>query len=65
MNGGELRFGRIDNRLNLCLLIRGQVQLFRDSLKAERVAASTATRTGLCLHNNKAAKRYRTRGYKR
>jgi hypothetical protein len=63
MNGSELRFGRIKNRLNLCLLIRGQVQLLGDSLKAERVTVPTRAR--LCLHNNKAAKRYRTRGYKR
>jgi len=63
MNGGELRFGYIENRLSLCLLIRGQVQLLRDPLKAERVAL--LTRPGLSLHNNQAAKRYRARGYKR
>src|SRR5713101_7903270 len=27
MNGGYLRFGRVENRLNLCLLIGGQVQV--------------------------------------
>src|SRR5437868_12007632 len=27
MNGGDLRFRRVENRLNLCLLIRGQIQL--------------------------------------
>jgi hypothetical protein len=64
MNGGELRFGRIDNRLNLCLLIRRQVQLLRDSLKAVAMPAPTAARARLCLHNHKAAKCYRTRGYK-
>src|SRR5207248_6381645 len=65
MNGSELRFGRIDNRLNLCLLIRGQIQLLRDSLKAVAVPASTATRARLCLYDDKAAKRDRTRSYKR
>ena len=42
MNGSELRFGRIENRLNLCLLIRSQVQLLGYSLKAERVSVPTA-----------------------
>ena len=35
MNGSELRFGRIENRLNLCLLLRSQVQLLGYSPKAK------------------------------
>ena len=67
MNGSELRFGCIENWLNLCLLIRGQAQLLGDSPKAKRVpvAATGPVRAGLRLHNNKAAKRYRARGHKR
>src|SRR5438094_10327771 len=65
MNGSELRFGRIDNRLKLCLLIRGQIQLLRDSLKAVAVAASTATGPRLCLYVDKPDKRDLTRSYAR
>ena len=51
MNGNELRFGRIENRLNFCLLIRRQVQLLGDSLKAKFVAMPTPTSTRLRLYD--------------
>jgi hypothetical protein len=44
-------------------LIRGQVQLLGDSLKAERVPVPT--RAGLSLHNNEAPERNRAGGYNR
>ena len=37
MNGGDLRFGRVEDRLNLRLLVSRQVQLASELLKAERV----------------------------
>lgn len=61
MDGGDLRFGLIKDRLNLCLLIRGQVQLLGDSLKAKPVAVPT--RASLSLQGNQAAKCNRTDGY--
>jgi hypothetical protein len=66
MNGGDLRLGAIDNRLNLGLLVGRQVQLLGYSLeaKAMSMAAATAARTRLCLHYHKAAKRDRTGGHK-
>lgn len=67
MNGGDLRFGRVDDRLDLGLLIRGQVQLFSDSLKAERVpvpATTARAMSGLRLHNGKAAEGNRAGGGK-
>jgi hypothetical protein len=66
MDGGDLRFGRIQDRLDLRLLISGQVQLFGDPLQAEGMASpvSATARTRLCLHNDKAPKRDRTGGCK-
>jgi len=68
MNGGDLRFGRIEDRLDLRLLISGQVQFVGDPPQAERVSMprSSATRaagTRLCLHNHKASKCDRTGGH--
>ena len=64
MNGGDLRFGRIQDWLNLRLLISGQVQLFGYPFQAERVAmpVSGSAGTRLCLNNDKAPKRDRTGG---
>src|SRR4029078_5395659 len=64
MNGGDLRFGRIEDRLDLGLLISGQVQLFGDPSKTERMATMpmSTTRARLCLHNDKASKRDRAGG---
>src|SRR6266550_8930048 len=66
MNGGDLRVGAIDNRLNLGLLVGRQVQLLGYSLEAKAMSmpAATAASTGLCLHYHKAAKRNRTGGHK-
>jgi hypothetical protein len=68
MNGGDLRFGRIEDRLDLCLLISGQVQFVGDPLQAERVSmpgssATRATGAGLCIHDYKTAKRDSTGGH--
>jgi hypothetical protein len=66
MNGGDLRFGRIQDRLDLRLLISGQVQLFGDPPQAEHVATPVSSPAGtrLCLHNDKAPKCERTGGCK-
>ena len=65
MNGGDLRFGRIHDWLDLRLLISGEVQLFSEPLQAERVAMPvSAAMARLCLHNDKAPKRDRTGGCK-
>jgi hypothetical protein len=66
MNGDDLRFGRIQDRLNLRLLISSQVQLFGDPLQTEHVArpVSGSAWTRLCLHNDEAPKRDRTGGCK-
>ena len=37
MNGGDLRFGRVEDRLNLRLLVSRQVQLAGEPSKAELV----------------------------
>ena len=68
MNGGDLRFGRIKDRLDFRLLISGQVQFVGDPPQAERVSmpGSSATRaagTRLGLHNHKAAKCDHTGGH--
>ena len=56
----------IKDRLDLRLLISGQVQLFGDPSQAERMAMPVSSAAGarLCLHNDKAAKRDRTGGCK-
>jgi hypothetical protein len=63
MNGGDLRFGLIKDRLDLRLLIGSQVQLIGDPTQAERVAVSGTARARLCLHKDKASKRDRAGGY--
>ena len=64
MNGGNLRFGLIENRLNLGLLISRQIQLVGEFSKAECVAVR-APRPGvsLGLANDKTAERDRTGGH--
>ena len=64
MNGGDLRFGLIKDRLNLSLLVRCQVQLVTQMLQAEcvPVPASSASLPRLCLHNGKTAECNRTGG---
>jgi hypothetical protein len=67
MNGDDLRFGRIEDRLDLRLLISGQVQFASDPLEAERMpmpgsSPAGAPRARLCLHKGKAAKGDRTGG---
>jgi hypothetical protein len=64
MNGGDLGFGLIKDRLNLSLLVRSQVQLVSQMLQAERVPvpASSASLARLCLHNGKTAECNRTGG---
>src|SRR2546430_2558316 len=67
MNGGDLRFGLIKDRLKLRLLVRCQIQLLSDSPKTEclTVTAPESSVAGarLCLHDHKAAKRNRTGGH--
>ena len=67
MNGGDLRFGLIKDRLNLRLLVRCQVQLLSDSSKTECVTMpapeSSMAGARLCLHDHKTAKRDRTGGH--
>ncbi len=46
MNGGDLRFGRVKDRLNLRLLISSQVQLFGDPLQAELMAMPVSAPPG-------------------
>ena len=43
MNGGDLRLGPIDNRLNLGLLVGRQVQLLGYSLEAKAMSMPAAT----------------------
>ena len=72
VNGGDLRFSCVEDRLDLRLLISGQVQLVGHPLLAKRVAVpgasatraagSSALRARLCLYRDKAAKRDRTGG---
>ena len=72
VNGGDLRFSCVEDRLDLRLLISGQVQLVGHPLQAKRVAVpgasatraagSSALRARLCLYSDKAAKRDRTGG---
>jgi hypothetical protein len=64
MNGDQLRFGLIKDRLELRLLVSCQIQFLGDPPKAERVAmpASTPAVARLRLHYNKAAERDRTDG---
>src|SRR5882724_10730664 len=59
MDGGDLRFSLIEDRLNLGLLISGQVYSLGESFKRKSVPVRTATATmaGFCLHHDKAAKR--------
>jgi len=61
MNGGELWFCRVEDRLNLRLLVGRQVQFAGEVLKAERVVAVPApgSRVSLGLSNDKTAKRDR------
>ena len=55
---------RIEDRLNLRLLVSSQVQLVGDPPQAERVAMPVSSTAGarLCLHNDKASKRDRAGG---
>ncbi len=61
MDGGDLRFGLIEDRLNLGLLISRQVKSLGESFKRKSAPVPTATVTmaGFCLHHDKAAKRDR------
>src|SRR5882724_2922916 len=67
MDRGELRFGLIENRLNLGLLIGSQVQLLGHSFKRKSapMPSAAAALAGLSLHQGKAAERDGTRGRKR
>lgn len=61
MNGHDLRFGLIDNRLDLGLLIGREVQGFGESLEAKcsssaPVPTVTATMPRGCLDEGKPAK---------
>ena len=71
MNGGELRLSRIEDWLDLCLLIGSQVQLIGQMLQAKRMAMPLSTSAGtlftsagtrLCLDNDIAAKSNRSGG---
>ncbi len=63
VDGGDLRFGLIHDRLNLGLLIGGQIQLLRYSLEAKAVSVPAASpMTGRCLHDGEAAKGDRASG---
>jgi hypothetical protein len=59
MNGGELWFGRVEDGLNLGLLVGRQVQFAREVVKAECVVTVPARgpRVSLGLSNDKTAKR--------
>ena len=64
MNGNDLRFRRIEDRLDLRLLVSREVQLACDSLEAERMSLPVPSLAWarLCLHNDKSAKRDRAGG---
>jgi hypothetical protein len=64
MNGGDLRFGLIKDRLDLRLLFGSQVQLIGDTPQPERMAMPVSSTSGarLCLHKDKAPKRDRAGG---
>ena len=63
MNGGDLRFSLIEDRLNLGLLLRCETQSVRNSLKSERVTVcASGSGFSLDLGNDKTAQRDRTGG---
>jgi hypothetical protein len=63
MNGGDLRFSLIEDRLNLRLLFSSQVQLVGEFSKAERVTVcAPGSGLSLDLGNDKSAQRDRTGG---
>ena len=66
MDGADLRLSRIENWLNLGLLIRSQVQFLGDPIETKLVAVpgTMATGAGLSLQRDKTAKRDRTGGQK-
>ena len=49
MNGGDLRFGRVEDRLNLALLLGSQIQLAGSPSKAERVAMPCRTANSVSI----------------
>jgi len=61
VNGDDLRSGLVDQRLDLRLLIRRQVQsmgqLFKRKSPRATVPSTPTARAGLCLGKNKAAQR--------
>ena len=61
VDGAELRFGLIENRLNLCLLIRREAQCLGQVFETQPLAMPPA-RTALRLRNGEAAERDRTYG---
>jgi len=61
VNGGDLRFGRVEDGLNLGLLVGRQVQFARQVVKTECMVTVPASRprVSLGLSKNKAAQRDR------
>ena len=64
MNRGDLRFGRVEDRLNLRLLVSRQVQLVGEPSKAELVTVpAPKSGSSLSLGNDKTAQRDRAGGH--
>ena len=64
MNRGDLRFGRVEDRLNLRLLVSRQVQLVGEPSKAELVTVpAPESGPSLSLGNDKTAQRDRAGGH--
>src|SRR4030095_4412518 len=64
MNGDDLRFGCVKDRLNLGLLFGSQVQFVGEPAKAERVTVrASESGPSLRLGNDKTAQRDRTGGH--